>query len=105
MVVVVMWSGRFDDDISRKTTLLKEQLKQLENQNNSLNNQIVALQRHITTLQEQNSSLHTQTALTRDPTPDKRMTMRASPGNIGALGEISDWCPANIYTQVVMHPQ
>uniref|UniRef100_A0A671XB82 Coiled-coil domain containing 88C n=1 Tax=Sparus aurata TaxID=8175 RepID=A0A671XB82_SPAAU len=48
--------------LQTESNLLKEQLKQLENQNTSLNNQMVAQQRHITTLQEQNSALHTQTA-------------------------------------------
>lgn len=45
-----------------ESSLLKEQLKQLENQNTSLNSQMVAQQRHTSTLQEQNSGLHTQTA-------------------------------------------
>lgn len=48
--------------LQTESSLLKEQLKQLENQNTSLNNQMVALQRHATTLQEQNSGLHSQTA-------------------------------------------
>uniref|UniRef100_A0A665THI1 Protein Daple-like n=1 Tax=Echeneis naucrates TaxID=173247 RepID=A0A665THI1_ECHNA len=48
--------------LQTESSLLKEQLKQLENQNTSQNNQMLALQRHTTNLQEQNSSLHTQTA-------------------------------------------
>uniref|UniRef100_A0A3Q3ENP7 Coiled-coil domain containing 88C n=1 Tax=Labrus bergylta TaxID=56723 RepID=A0A3Q3ENP7_9LABR len=48
--------------LQMESSLLKEQLKQIENQNTSLNNQMGALQRHTSTLQEQNSSLHTQTA-------------------------------------------
>lgn len=48
--------------LQTESSLLKEQLKQLENQNTSLNNQMLALQRHTSTLQEQNTSLHTQTA-------------------------------------------
>uniref|UniRef100_A0A8C9ZSF0 Coiled-coil domain containing 88C n=1 Tax=Sander lucioperca TaxID=283035 RepID=A0A8C9ZSF0_SANLU len=48
--------------LQMESSLLKGQLKQLENQNTSVNNQMLALQRHTTTLQEQNSALHTQTA-------------------------------------------
>uniref|UniRef100_A0A8C3FZN7 Coiled-coil domain containing 88C n=1 Tax=Cyclopterus lumpus TaxID=8103 RepID=A0A8C3FZN7_CYCLU len=48
--------------LQMESSLLKGQLKQLENQNTSLNNQMLGLQRHTTTLQEQNSALHTQTA-------------------------------------------
>ncbi|XP_073339727.1 protein Daple isoform X2 [Pagrus major] len=48
--------------LQTESNLLKEQLKQMENQNTSLNNQMVAQQRHTTNLQEQNSALHTQTA-------------------------------------------
>ncbi|XP_077476529.1 protein Daple [Stigmatopora argus] len=48
--------------LETQRNLLKEQLKQQENQNGSLNNQMATLQRHTTTLQEQNSALHTQTA-------------------------------------------
>lgn len=48
--------------LQTESSLLKEQLKQIENQNTSLNNQMLALQRHTTALQEQNSALHTQTA-------------------------------------------
>ncbi|XP_057715313.1 protein Daple isoform X2 [Corythoichthys intestinalis] len=48
--------------LQTQSSLLKEQLKQQENQNCSLNNQMATLQRHTTTLQEQNSALHTQTA-------------------------------------------
>uniref|UniRef100_A0A8C5ARC8 Calponin-homology (CH) domain-containing protein n=1 Tax=Gadus morhua TaxID=8049 RepID=A0A8C5ARC8_GADMO len=44
------------------SSLLKEQLKQLDNQNSSLNSQMAAQQRHTVLLQEQNTSLHTQTA-------------------------------------------
>ncbi|KAJ4939351.1 hypothetical protein JOQ06_028800, partial [Pogonophryne albipinna] len=45
-----------------ESSLLKGQLKQLENQNTSLNNQMMGLQRHTSTLQEQNSALHKETA-------------------------------------------
>lgn len=48
--------------LQTESSLLKEQLKQLDNQNTSLNSQMLASQRHTTTLQEQNSALHTQTA-------------------------------------------
>ncbi|XP_010876949.2 protein Daple isoform X1 [Esox lucius] len=42
--------------------LLKEQLRQLDNQNSQLNAQNVALQRQSSGLQEHNTALHTQTA-------------------------------------------
>ncbi|XP_043930645.1 protein Daple isoform X2 [Protopterus annectens] len=42
--------------------LLKDQLRQLENQNSSLNNQILALQTNTSSLHEHNSALQTQTA-------------------------------------------
>lgn len=48
--------------LQTESSLLKEQLKQMENQNSSLNSQMAALQRHASTLQEQNSALHTETA-------------------------------------------
>lgn len=60
----LFWCHFFLQNASLQTesSLLKEQLKQLDNQNTSLNNQMLALQRHTTVLQEQNSALHTQTA-------------------------------------------
>ncbi|XP_040055191.2 protein Daple isoform X1 [Gasterosteus aculeatus] len=48
--------------LQTESSLLRVQLKQLENQNTSLNNQMMGQQRHTTTLQEQNAVLHTQTA-------------------------------------------
>uniref|UniRef100_A0A8C9ZX22 Coiled-coil domain containing 88C n=1 Tax=Sander lucioperca TaxID=283035 RepID=A0A8C9ZX22_SANLU len=54
--------GGINASLQMESSLLKGQLKQLENQNTSVNNQMLALQRHTTTLQEQNSALHTQTA-------------------------------------------
>lgn len=53
--------------LKTETNLLKDQLKQLENQNTSLNSQMLALQRHATTLQEQNTALHTETAKQQVP--------------------------------------